>query len=259
MKPLIGVTGRLLTLGMLQNTSPLYRDRQISTYFADFAAGVAGAGGIPVELPWCVDAAEVVERLDGLVVTGGQDVHPSRWGGQAVVDASVDPRWSHDAHDLGRDAYEAALIEAAIDRGIPVLGICRGHQLLNVVRGGTLIEHLEDGGPITHSSRNPAPSTGDDEHLVEFVEGSVVHAIYGPRRRTNSWHHQAVDRPGRGITVTGRTADGVVESIALDGRPVIGVQWHPEWSGEPDPAFDWLVEQSTQIAAGRARLAPQNV
>jgi putative glutamine amidotransferase len=259
MKPLIGLTGRLLTLGMMEKTSPRFRDRQISTYFADFAEGVARAGGIPVELPWSVEATEVVERLDGLVVTGGQDVHPSRWGGQATVDPDVDPRWSHDGHDLGRDAYEAALIEAAIAAEIPLLGICRGHQLLNVVRGGTLIEHLEDDGPIIHSTRNAAPSAGDPEHVVEFVEGSWVHAIYGPRRQTNSWHHQAVDRSGDGLVVTGRTADGVVESIALEGRPVIGVQWHPEWSVEPDPAFDWLVEQSAHVAAARTRLIPQNV
>ncbi len=250
MKPLIGITGRLLTLGMLEKTSSRFRDRQISTYFADFAEGVARAGGIPVELPWSVDATEVVDRLDGLVVTGGQDVHPSRWGGEAIVDASIDPRWSHDAHDLGRDAYEAELIEAAIEAGIPVLGICRGHQLLNVVRGGTLIEHLED-GPITHSTQHSAPSAGDPEHVVEFVEGSWVHQVYGPRRVTNSWHHQAVDSLGDGLVVTGRTSDGVVESIALEGQPVIGVQWHPEWSVEPDPAFEWLVAQSADLAAQR--------
>lgn len=250
MRPLIGVTGRQLTLGMMEKTSPRFREQRINTYFTAFAECVARAGGTPVDLPFVSSSTDVVNRLDGLVVTGGQDVHPSRWGGQAAVDASIDPRWSHDAHDLGRDAYEAALIEAAIERGIPVLGVCRGHQLLNVVRGGTLIEHLEE-GPITHYTQHSAPSAGDPEHVVDFVEGSWVHEVYGARRVTNSWHHQAVDRPGRGLVVTGRTSDGVVESIALEDRPVIGVQWHPEWSVEPDPVFEWLTAQSAELAARR--------
>ena len=241
MRPLIGITGRQLTLGMLARTSPRFRDRRINTYFTDFDECVARAGGIPVDLPFVAGRAGVVDRLDGLVVTGGQDVHPSRWGGSAVVDATVDPRWDHDAHDEQRDAYEAALIEAALAAGIPVLGICRGHQLLNVVLGGTLVEHLGP-GPITHATEHAAPSAGDPGHVVEFVPGSWAHQVYGDRRVVNSWHHQAVDRPGCGVVVTGRTADGVVECIAVEGRPAVGVQWHPEWSLQPDPVFEWLVD-----------------
>jgi putative glutamine amidotransferase len=168
------------------------------------------------------------------------------------VDPSVDPRWDHDAHDAERDSYEAALIAAAVDAGIPVLGVCRGHQLLNVVLGGTLIEHLA-GGPIVHATRHAAPTDGDPAHVVEFVEGSWVRAVYGARRVVNSWHHQAVDQLGQGLSVTGRTPDGVVESIGLDDRPVIGVQWHPEWSAtQPDPIFAWLVNV---CAVGRGRKA----
>ena len=254
MRPLIGITGRQLTLGMMAETSPRFRHQRFDAYFTDFAEGVARAGGTPVDLPFVSSTTGAVDRLDGLIVTGGQDVHPSRWGGQTVVDPEIDPRWSHDAHDLERDAYEAALIEAALAADIPLLGVCRGHQLLNVVLGGTLVEHLED-GPITHATQHAAPSAGDPEHVVEFVEGSWAHSVYGPCRVVNSWHHQAVDRPGRGITVTGRTSDGVVESIALEARPVIGVQWHPEWSVEPDPIFEWLVERSADAALSRTRTA----
>lgn len=250
MRPLIGITGRKLTLGMVANTSPRFRYQRINCYFTDFAECVARAGGIPVDLPFASSAAGVVDRLDGLVITGGQDVHPSRWGGRAGVDPAVDPRWDHDAHDAERDSHEAALIEAALTADIPVLGVCRGHQLLNVVLGGTLIEHLAD-GPIVHATAHSAPSDGDHEHVVEFVEGSLLHQVYGSRRIVNSWHHQAVDRPGRGLAVTGCTADGIVESIALEDRPVLGVQWHPEWSVEPDPVFEWLVEQSSDTAARR--------
>jgi putative glutamine amidotransferase len=251
-KPLIGITGRQLALGMVANTSPRFREQRINTYFTAFAECVARAGGIPVDLPFVSEAADVVDRLDALIVTGGQDVHPFRWGGTAQVDPSVDPRWDHDAHDAERDSYEAALIAAAVDAGIPVLGVCRGHQLLNVVLGGTLIEHLA-GGPIVHATRHAAPTDGDPAHVVEFVEGSWVRAVYGARRVVNSWHHQAVDLLGRGLHVTGRTPDGVVESIALDDRPVVGVQWHPEWaSTQPDPIFEWLVNV---CAVGRDRKA----
>ena len=256
MRPLIGITGRQLTLGMLANTSPRFRDQRIDTYFSDFAECVARAGGTPVDLPFVSSATGVVDRLDGLVVTGGQDVHPSRWGGAAVVDPDADPRWDHDVHDVERDAYEAALIEAALAADIPVLGVCRGHQLLNVVLGGTLVEHLEPGS-ITHSTGHSAPSAGDPEHVVEFVEGSWARAVYGPRRVVNSWHHQAVDRLGKGLVVTGRTPDGVVECITLGDRPVVGVQWHPEWATAPDPVFDWLVDRSA--AAADLRSSAQRV
>lgn len=253
MKPLIGITGRQLALGMVANTSPRFRDQHIGTYFTAFAECVAAAGGIPVAVPFAAGAADLVDRLDGLIVTGGQDVHPARWGGTSEVDPSVDPRWDHDAHDAERDSYEGALISAGVDAGIPVLGVCRGHQLLNVVFGGTLIEHLAD-GPITHSTRHAAPTDGDPPHVVEFAAGSVLHEVYGRRRVVNSWHHQAVDRLGRGLRATGRTPDGVIESVALGDRPVVGVQWHPEWSAtQPDPIFDWLVDVCASRAAGRDR------
>jgi putative glutamine amidotransferase len=240
-KPLIGITGRQLALGMVANTSPRFREQRIGTYFTAFAECVAAAGGIPVAVPFAADAADVVDRLDGVIVSGGQDVHPSRWGGISTVDPSVDPRWDHDVHDAERDAYEAALISAAVDAGTPLLGVCRGHQLLNIVLGGTLIEHLED-GPIVHSTQHAAPTDGDPAHIVEFAAGSWTYDVYGPSRVVNSWHHQAVDQLGRGLRVTGRAPDGVVESIALHDRPVVGVQWHPEWSAtQPDPVFSWLV------------------
>lgn len=244
MRPLIGITGRQIRYGVLADSSPRFREQRVNSYFTAFAESVHAAGGIPVDLPFVSSAAGVVERLDGLVVTGGQDVHPARWGGSARVDESADPRWAYDVHDAERDSYEAALIEAALEARVPVLGVCRGHQLLNVVLGGTLIEHLPDDGPITHMTQHAAPSGGDPEHVVEFVAGSWAHGVYGARRVTNSWHHQAVDRPGRGLMVTGRTPDGVVECIELENRPVVGVQWHPEWSTQPDAIFDWLVDAS---------------
>ncbi|MFF8380649.1 gamma-glutamyl-gamma-aminobutyrate hydrolase family protein [Streptomyces sp. NPDC015661] len=251
MKPLIGITGRRLSLGMVKGTSRRFQFEFINSYFSAFGDKVVAAGGIPVNLPFHCDAEDVVERLDGLIVTGGQDVHPSRWGGNAQVDPEADPRWHHDVPDLERDEYEAALIVAALQANIPLLGVCRGHQLLNIVLGGTLVEHIEE-GPIVHASPNFARDDGDDAHTVSFTPGSLAHTLYGPRRVVNSWHHQAVDRLGRGLAVMGTTADGVVEAIGLADSPVVGVQWHPEWMASPDPVFDWLVDQSAANALGPA-------
>ncbi|MFJ9420349.1 gamma-glutamyl-gamma-aminobutyrate hydrolase family protein [Streptomyces sp. NPDC101227] len=251
MKPLIGITGRRLGLGMVKGTSRRFQFQFINSYFSAFGDNVAAAGGIPVNLPFHADAEGVIDRLDGLIVTGGQDVHPSRWGGAARVDPAVDPRWDHDAPDLERDEYEAALIVAALQANLPILGVCRGHQLLNVALGGSLVEHLDE-GRIVHASPNFAPDDGDDEHSVRFTPGSLAHTLYGPQRVVNSWHHQAVGRLGRGLTVMGTTADGVVEAIRLDDSPVMGVQWHPEWMASPDPVFDWLVAVSTTSAPSPA-------
>jgi putative glutamine amidotransferase len=248
MAPLIGITGRQLTLGMLARTDQRFRQQRIDSYYSVFAEHVARAGGIPVELPFVSSTVGVVDRLDGLLVTGCQDVHPARWGGRAPVDPAANPRWDHDVHDAERDDHEARLIEGALAAGVPVLGVCRGHQLLNVVLGGTLIEHLEP-GPIVHATPHAAPSAGDAEHEVAFVPGSLAYDVYGATRVVNSWHHQAVDVLGRELAVMGRTPDGVIETIGIPGRPVVGVQWHPEWSAEPDPIIDWLVAAANERRA----------
>ncbi|QSR24869.1 gamma-glutamyl-gamma-aminobutyrate hydrolase [Nocardioides aromaticivorans] len=250
MRPLIGITGRQLHLGVLNGTSPKFQHQFVDSYFTAFGQCVAAAGGIPVNLPFAAGAAGVIDRLDGLVVTGGQDVHPERWGGQAPAVPAADPRWDHDAIDTERDDYEATLIEEALSAGVPVLGVCRGHQLLNVVLGGTLVEHLDE-TLLVHSSPNHAPDDGDLAHVVSFVPGTTAHAVYGPRRVVNSWHHQAVDRLGRDLAVMGRTPDGVVEAIGIPDRPVLGLQWHPEWAGSPDPSFDWLVVEASRRATSR--------
>jgi putative glutamine amidotransferase len=152
----------------------------------------------------------------------------------------VDPRTDTMVHDLDRDAYEIALVRAAIDRGIPVLGVCRGLQVLNVALGGTLIADL-GAGPVSHLSSATAPHDGAEDHLVTFTDGSLAQALFGSRSTTNSWHHQAVDRCGLGLVVTGRTSDGVIEAVEVPGAPILGVQWHPEWMVRSDPAIAWLV------------------
>jgi putative glutamine amidotransferase len=241
MQPLIGITGRRISASLLANMDARYAARTVDSFFSDYARGVAAAGGIPVHLPFEAGTPAAIERLDALVVTGGQDVHPDNWGGDPGVVTDADPRLHTMAHDVERDDYEVTLVRAAVALGVPVLGVCRGHQILNVSFGGTLIADLPP-GTVEHYLPDAAPTDGRDDHVVRFAAGSLAAAIYGPHARVNSWHHQSVDTCGTGLLAGGHTTDGVVESIEMPGRPVLGLQWHPEWQAGTDPAFSWLVD-----------------
>ncbi|MBC3189948.1 gamma-glutamyl-gamma-aminobutyrate hydrolase family protein [Pseudonocardia sp. C8] len=245
---MVGITGRRYRLGLLQGADERYGDRCLDSYMSDFATRVAEAGGLPVHLSYDTDASSVCDWLAGVVITGGQDVHPSCWGGDPGVVRDVDPRTDPMVHDLARDEYEIALVRAALDRGIPVLGVCRGLQVLNVALGGTLVAHLEP-GTVSHLSAETAPTDGTADHLVTFEQGSLAAELLGPSATTNSWHHQAVDRCGAGLVVTGRTSDGVIEAVELPGAQVLGVQWHPEWMKGADPTLAWIVHAARSYLA----------
>jgi putative glutamine amidotransferase len=149
-----------------------------------------------------------VHHLDGIVLTGGADVEPSRYG--------------HDNHasdtEPDRDEVEFTLFETALGDGLPVLGICRGLQLINVHQGGTLQQHVPE-----HSRYDIAPH--EESHVLTITPGSTLHRLYGDTARVNSLHHQTVDAVGRGLTVTAVAEDGTVEGCrdgrdAGGGRPV---------------------------------------
>jgi len=245
MRPPIGITGRRFRLSVLEGADERYGDRCIDSSMSDFATRVAEAGGLPVHLSYDTDPAGICAWLSGVVITGGQDMHPACWGGDTSVVRDIDPRTDPMVHDVERDDYELALVRAAIDREIPVLGVCRGMQVLNVALGGTLVPDLP-AGSVSHSSTEVAPTDGNVDHLVSFAQGSIAAGLFGEDAITNSWHHQAVDRCGVGVAVTGRTSDGVVEAIEVPGRPVLGVQWHPEWMKSTDPTLTWIVEQAAR-------------
>ncbi|GAB3386757.1 gamma-glutamyl-gamma-aminobutyrate hydrolase family protein [Amycolatopsis echigonensis] len=244
-RPLIGVTGRRFRMGLVAGADSRYGDMHTDSYMAAFATRIARAGGVPVHLPYDAPPEDAAAWLSGVVVTGGQDVHPGRWGGDTAVVREIDPRTDPAVHDAERDAYEIALVHEALKREIPVLGVCRGMQIINVALGGTLVADLSPGA-VRHLSPESAPTDGTPDHAVTFEPGSIAAGLFGDHAVTNSWHHQAVDRCGAGLVVTGRTEDGVAEAMELPGSPVLAVQWHPEWMASPDPALGWIVEESAQ-------------
>ncbi|MDQ0953818.1 putative glutamine amidotransferase [Streptomyces phaeochromogenes] len=175
---------------------------------------VQSAGGLAAMLPpdEPTHAAGTVARLDGLVIAGGPDVAPSRYG------AARDPRCGPEAR--ARDTWELALIDAALASGTPLLGICRGMQLLNVALGGTLVQHLDDHiesvGVFGH-------------HTVKPVPGSLYASLVPEETSVPTYHHQAADRLGTDLAPSAHATDGTIEAIELPTPNwVLGVQWHPE-------------------------------
>ncbi|MFD6392108.1 gamma-glutamyl-gamma-aminobutyrate hydrolase family protein [Nocardia sp. NPDC060259] len=244
-KPLIGLTGRRFRMELVKGSHPGYGHRLTDSFISDFAERIARAGGVPVMLPYDADPAALGDWLSGVLITGGQDVHPSCWGGDESVVGGIDPLADPSVHDLSRDEFEIAVTQVALERQIPLLGVCRGMQVLNVTLGGTLIPDLPV-GPIRHLMSAGPLSDGDPEHVVTFDAGTIAQKVFGDRLVTNSWHHQAIDVCGNGLVVTGRTDDGVVESVELPGAAVLGVQWHPEWMATDDGALRWLVDAAAE-------------
>lgn len=191
---------------------------------------VQSAGGLPAMLPpdEPARAAETVARLDGLVIAGGPDVDPSRYG------AARDPRCGPEARV--RDTWELALIDAALTSGTPLLGICRGMQLLNVALGGTLVQHL-DGHVETVGVFG--------RHTVKPVPGSLYADLIPEETSVPTYHHQAVDRLGTNLAPSAHAADGTVEAIELpDPGWVLGIQWHPEM-GEDTRVMTGLIRAAS--------------
>ncbi|MDF3309170.1 gamma-glutamyl-gamma-aminobutyrate hydrolase family protein [Rhodococcus sp. T2V] len=241
MKPLIAITGRRISATTLAGLDPRWAPAKADMFWAEFGMKVTEAGGIPVQLPYESAGADVVNRIDALIVTGGQDIDPQVWGGPppgAGMGGEVL------AIDRQRDDYEISLVRHALERDIPVLGICRGHQVLNVALGGTLVPHLTE-TTERHLSQESVPDQRPErEHPVTFLDGTLASHLYGERCGVNSWHHQAVAQLGAGLVASGHAPDGVVEAIELPGHAVLGVQWHPEASVDLEPCFPWLVEQA---------------
>jgi putative glutamine amidotransferase len=193
---------------------------------AAYHAAITAAGGVTMPLAPDARVAErpglVLDVLDGLMLIGGADVDPSRYG------ADRDPATER-TYPL-RDDFEIALVRGAVERDLPVLGICRGMQIINVALGGTLVQDLsEPDGSLAHRRR--LGRFDGTEHDADVDVGSLAHRATGERRHTiHCHHHQSVGRIGEGLVVSARACgDGVVEAIERPDRAfVLGVQWHPE-------------------------------
>jgi putative glutamine amidotransferase len=249
-RPVIGLTT------YSERARMLVWDREFAMLHASYLAATERAGGIAVLLPApgaqpeatgaevtgaeeVIDRAEeVLNRVDGLVLTGGADVDPARYG-QPRQERTSAPR-------VQRDQWEIALATVALGRRVPLLAVCRGLQILNVALGGSLHQHLPD--VIGHDGHQPAPGTfGAVE--VNIEPGTRTAELIGPRVRVRCHHHQAVERLAPGLTVTGRAADGTVEAVEVAGPSfAVAVQWHPEEDHEDARLFAALVAAGRQYA-----------
>lgn len=208
-----------------------------------YLQAVVRAGGCPVLLPptalaGAATAATLLSLVDGLVLTGGPDVDPARYGAQAHSQT--------DAPRRERDAFEMALCHEALRRDLPLLAICRGLQVLNVSLGGTLHQHLPD---VLGNDNHRVALGQMAPNRVSLSPGSVVGTILGHEAEGLCHHHQAVERLGEEMAAVGFAADGTVEAVEVRGRKfAVGVQWHPEDNPADDRLFTALV-----VAAARPR------
>jgi putative glutamine amidotransferase len=222
-RPVIGLTT------YLQQAQTGVWDVRASFLPAIYFEGINLAGGVAVLLPPQPVDAEIADRvldgLDGLVVTGGRDVDPARYGRprHAATDEPVED-------SRMRDAFEVELVRQALQRKLPVLGICRGAQVLNVAMGGTLHQHLPE---VLGHNRHQQGSAVFSTSCVRTVPGTRLAALIGESSDAQCYHHQAIDTLGQGLVVSARDSDGVVEAVELDPERdpdqwVLAVQWHPE-------------------------------
>ncbi|MFJ9948302.1 gamma-glutamyl-gamma-aminobutyrate hydrolase family protein [Kitasatospora sp. NPDC091207] len=198
---------------------------------------VSRAGGTPVLLPPQDGGVErLIGALDGLLLAGGADLDPALYG--------ADPHPRTGRPQPQRDRWESELLAAALDRDLPVLGVCRGLQLLNVALGGDLVQHLPD------ESHQTLPAAYVRQE-VTIRPGSRLGAVLGASARVNCYHHQAVGRIGGGLLATARSADGGVEALELPGRTfTVAVQWHPETDPRDLRLFEAFTAASCKEAAG---------
>jgi putative glutamine amidotransferase len=209
-KPVIGISAHQILVG--EGEVEAFHHAVNSAYIK----AVRKAGGVPVLLPVIdadTDVGALLERVDGLVMTGGGDVDPENYG------EAPDPMTSR--VDATRDVHDIAFCRTAVERDIPTLAICRGSQILNVALGGTLVQHLDLHFDVARYN--------EVVHDVDLEPSSTVARWTGATRiGVNSLHHQAVATAGSETKVVAYATDGTIEAVEVAGKRVVGVQWHPE-------------------------------
>lgn len=250
MKPLIAIT-----------PSPTYDTLPHGTFLryamnSAYVDAVLAAGGIPVVLPFQDGhAAPLLGAVDGLLLSGGGDVEPARFGATEVHEKTygVSPE---------RDRFEIELFGEAMSRGLPLLGICRGVQVVNVALGGTLVQDIAaaqgEGPRLGHRQQESGLGPADIGHVVSVAtEAPLVDLFDAGEMGVNSFHHQGIDRLAPGLIPVARAPDGIVEAVVFPEHPfLVAVQWHPELMYGQHPShlrpFVGLVDAArTPVAAAR--------
>jgi gamma-glutamyl-gamma-aminobutyrate hydrolase PuuD len=236
MKPLIGITT------YVEAARWGYWELEAALIPSDYVRSVENAGGRALLVPPSDDAVEeTLEALDGIVFTGGSDIDPAEYGENAHPETF--------GIRADRDASELALMRAALERDMPVLGICRGIQVLNVVRGGNLHQHLPD--LVGHERHKHDPPGVFVDHEVAIDPDTRLASILGDTHGVKSHHHQGLKELGEGLVEAARADDGTVEAIEDPSRRfALGVLWHPE-AGENKRLFEALVEEALRYREER--------
>lgn len=218
-----------------------------STARMTYTESVIQAGGTPMLIPITTDGtvlADIISRLDAIILIGGADIHPSYYNEEPIEQLGE--------VDSLRDVYDIALIRLAAQRNVPMLGICRGEQLINVAFGGTLYQDIPTQYPDTTVRHNQKEPSSVPTHTVHLLQGSAIAQITGQTELfTNTHHHQAVKQAAPGFRITAWATDSIPEAIEnINGKPIWGVQFHPEAltvAGDSISArfFHFLVDKAT--------------
>jgi putative glutamine amidotransferase len=235
-KPLVGITTYVTPAKWG------YWDVEAALVPADYVHAVERAGGRPLLVPPSAEGVEeTLAAVDGLIFSGGSDLDPELYG--------QDPHPETFGVHEERDRAELALLEAALERDMPMLAICRGSQVLNVARGGDLVQHLPE--VVGDEKHKHDPGTFSD-HDVVLEEGTKLAALLGGHAPVKSHHHQGFGRVGEGLRVAAHAEDGAIEALeATDRRFTFGVLWHPE-AGEDMKLFEELVREAGRYHEERA-------
>ena len=234
-RPLVGITTYVVPAQWS------YWDQEAALVPAAYAEAVEATGGRPLLVPPSSDGVgETLDALDGLIFSGGSDLDPELYG--------QEPHEETFGLVRERDEAELALMQAALERDMPLLAICRGSQVLNVARGGDLLQHLPD--EVGHENHKHTPGVFAD-HEVDLVAGSRVQGLLGDRAPVKSHHHQGFGRIGEGLQEAARADDGTIEAVEDPKRRfAVGVLWHPE-AGEDFALFKALVDEARGYRSDR--------
>lgn len=218
MKPLVGITTWRRTLDTLYGPDSLMT---LSTFYIH---AVTEAGMTPIMFPSSLDpeqASQLVAQVDGVLISGGDDVDPASYGAEPDDAKYFYPEV---------DTFEVAVVEAARSQDKPLLAICRGLQLLNVAMGGTLIQEVTEAGGVHELISDDHEEMGARRHVVRFEDGSILSDLYeSTEAKVNTLHHQGLDRLADRLIIEAKTDDGLIEAARCDGSWwALGVQWHPE-------------------------------